>query len=55
MVDFKVTIRKIHKLLPELNIDNLLDIMDCITILSITKHPDENKIFDDYMNYNKLK
>lgn len=55
MVDFKVTIRKIHNKLPELDVDSLLDIMDCITILPITKHPDKNKIFDDYMNYNKLK
>lgn len=46
MIDFKVTIRKIHKLLPELNIDNLLDIMDCITELSIIKYPKEDEIFN---------
>lgn len=54
MVDYKITIRKIHKLLPELNIDNLLDIMDCITILPIIKHPDEDKMYNDFMNYNKI-
>lgn len=55
MIDFKVTIRKIHNKLPELDIDTLLDIMDCITDLPIIKHPDEDKIFDDFMNYNKIK
>lgn len=54
MIDFITTIRKIHNKLPELDIDNLLDIMDCITILPIIKHPDEDKIFDDFMNYNKI-
>ena len=39
MVDFKVTIRKIHNKLPD--VDSLLDIMDCITELSIIKYPKE--------------
>lgn len=54
MIDFITTIRKIHNKLPELDIDNLLDIMDCITILPIIKHPDEDKMYNDFMDYNKI-
>ena len=55
MVDFKVTIRKIHNKLPELDVDSLLDIMDCITELSIIKYPKEenDKMFNQFMKYNK--
>lgn len=56
MVDFKVTIRKIHNKLPELDVDSLLDIMDCITELSIIKYPKEenDKMFNQFMKYNKI-
>ena len=57
MVDFKVTIRKIHNKLPELDIDSLLDIMDCITELSIIKYPKEenDEIFNQFMKHNTIK
>lgn len=54
MIDFIATLRKIHNKLPELDIDTLLNIMDCITVLPIIKHPDEDKMFNDFMNYNKI-
>lgn len=55
MVDFKVTIRKIHNKLPELDVDSLLDTMDCITELSIIKYPKEenDEMFNQFMKYNK--
>lgn len=53
MIDFKVTIRKIHNKLPELDVDSLLDIMDCITELSIIKYPKEDEMFNQFMKYNK--
>ena len=53
MVDFKVTIRKIHNKLPELDVDSLLDIMDCITELSIIKYPKEDEMFNQFTKYNK--
>lgn len=35
MVDYKVTIKKIHSAIPELTTDELITIMDCITDIGV--------------------
>lgn len=38
MVDYKNTLKKIHSAMPELTIDELITIMDCITEISNTNY-----------------
>jgi len=48
MVDYRITIKKIHSAIPELTTDELITIMDCIT--DIVSLKDTKLIQDPYRN-----
>lgn len=48
MVDYKITIKKIHSAIPELTTDELITIMDCITDVGVFK---DNVVINDWNNY----
>ena len=47
MVDYKITIKKIHSAIPELTTDELITIMDCITETGVLK---DNLLTNDWNN-----
>lgn len=52
MVDYKLTIEKIHSAMPELTTDELLVIMDCITEMTIFKNNSStNNNIKDWIDY----